>query len=49
MIERQYSHVIPSLFSQQLSGVELPEKKDIEEKWGQDTAMAKLWKERHTK
>ena len=49
MIERHYSHVIPRMFSQQLSGVELPEKKDIEKKWEQKESVAKLWKERYTK
>lgn len=33
MIERHYSHVIPRMFSQQLSGVVLPDKKEIEKKW----------------
>ena len=33
MIERHYSHVIPRMYTQELSGVELPEKKEIEKKW----------------
>ncbi|MDP4536333.1 site-specific integrase [Alkalimonas collagenimarina] len=49
MIERHYSHVIPRMFSQQLSGVELPEKKEIEKKWEQKESVAKLWKERYIK
>lgn len=47
MIERHYSHVIPRMFKQQLSGVEFPEKKDIERKWEQDAALAKIWKVRY--
>lgn len=49
MIERHYSHVIPRMFSQQLSGVELPEKTEIEKKWEHDSAVAMRWKERNTK
>lgn len=49
MIERHYSHVIPRMFSQQLSGVELPDKTEIEKKWEHDSAVAKRWKERYTK
>ena len=49
MIERHYSHVIPRMFSQQLSGVDLPAKQDIEQKWEQKDSLAKLWKERYTK
>jgi len=46
MIERHYSHVIPRMFSQQLSGVILPDKKEIEKKWEHKESIAKLWKER---
>lgn len=49
MIERHYSHVIPRMFSQQLSGVELPGKTGIEKKWDHDSAVAKRWKERYTR
>ena len=49
MIERHYSHVIPRMFSQQLSGVVLPDKKEIEKKWEQQESVAKLWKERYIK
>lgn len=49
MIKRHYSHVIPRMFSQQLSGVVLPDKKEIEKKWEQQESMAKLWKERYIK
>lgn len=48
MIERHYSHVIPRMFSQQLSGVVLPDKKEIEKKWEHDSSVAKRWKERYT-
>lgn len=47
MIERHYSHVIPRMFSQQLSGVVLPDKKEIEKKWDKQESVAKLWKERY--
>lgn len=46
MIERHYSHVIPRMFSQQLSGVVIPDKKEIEKKWEQKESVVKLWKER---
>lgn len=46
MIERHYSHVIPRMFSQHLSGVELPDKKKIEKKWEHQSSVAKLWKNR---
>ncbi len=47
MIERHYSHVIPRMFQQQLSGVKFPEKKDIERTWKQDAALAQIWKVRY--
>lgn len=47
MIERHYSHVIPRMFSQQLSGVVLPDKKEIEKKWERQESLAKRWKERY--
>jgi integrase len=47
MIERHYSHVIPRMFSQQLSGVVLPDKKEIEKKWELQESLAKRWKERY--
>ncbi|EHR40302.1 tyrosine-type recombinase/integrase [Alishewanella jeotgali] len=46
MIERHYSHVIPRMFSQQLSGVVIPDKKEIEKKWEHQESLIKLWKER---
>lgn len=46
MIERHYSHVIPRMFSQQLSGVVIPDKKEIEKKWEHQESLVKLWKER---
>lgn len=49
MIERHYSHVIPRMFSQQLSGVVLPEKEEIEKKWEHKESVAKLWKARYIK
>ncbi|WP_207903127.1 hypothetical protein [Rheinheimera sp. D18] len=47
MIERHYSHVIPRMFSQQLSGVKLPDKKEIEKKWEREELAAKLWERRY--
>ncbi|WP_240219800.1 site-specific integrase [Rheinheimera hassiensis] len=47
MIERHYSHVIPRMFSQQLSGVVIPDKKEIEKKWELQESVAKRWKERY--
>jgi integrase len=46
MIERNYSHVIPRMFSLQLSGVVIPDKKEIEKKWEQKESITKLWKDR---
>ncbi|GGA67237.1 site-specific recombinase phage integrase family protein [Neiella marina] len=33
MIERHYSHVIPRMYTKELSGVDLPAKEEIEKKW----------------
>lgn len=46
MIERHYSHVIPRMFSQQLSGIELPKKEEIERKWTHADKVSKLWEKR---
>ena len=48
MIEKHYSHVIPRMFSQQLSGVELPAKEEIERKWMHADKLSKLWEKRFT-
>lgn len=47
MIERHYNHVIPRMFSKQLSGVVLPDKKEIEKKWELQESLAKRWKARY--
>lgn len=49
MIERHYSHVIPRMFSQQLSGVVLPDKQEIEKKWDRQESIAKIWMKRYVK
>lgn len=49
MIERHYSHVIPRMFKQQLSGVEFPDKKEIAKRWEHDEVLIKIWKERYIK
>ena len=41
MIERHYRYVIPTMFSQQLSGV-IPKKEKIERKWKYDEKINKL-------
>ena len=46
MIERHYSHVILRMFSQQISGVVLPDKQEIEKKWNRHEELSKIWKER---
>ncbi|MEO3877969.1 tyrosine-type recombinase/integrase [Rheinheimera fenheensis] len=48
MIEKHYSHVIPRMFSEQLSGVELPKKEEIERKWMHADKLSKLWEKRFT-
>lgn len=48
MIERHYSHVIPRMFSQQLSGVNIPKKEEIEKKWLHTEKITKLWEKRYT-
>ncbi|MGI5308218.1 tyrosine-type recombinase/integrase [Rheinheimera sp. WS51] len=49
MIERHYSHVIPRMFSQQLSGVNLPQKQEIESRWEVREKLNKIWAERYIK
>lgn len=46
MIERHYSHVIPRMFSQQLSGVDLPKKEEIESKWQLTEKIGRVWEKR---
>jgi integrase len=46
MIERHYSHVIPQMFSQQLSGVDLPKKEEIESKWQLSEKIGWVWGKR---
>lgn len=41
MIALHYSHVIPHMFSQELSDVVLPDKKEIEKKWELQEPLAK--------
>lgn len=48
MIERHYSHVIPRMFSQQLSGVDLPKKEEIERKWKYADKLSRQWAKRFT-
>ncbi|QBL08420.1 site-specific integrase [Rheinheimera sp. D18] len=48
MIEKHYSHVIPRMFSQQLSGVDMPKKEEIEQKWKNGEKLSRLWEKRFT-
>ncbi|WP_215396938.1 tyrosine-type recombinase/integrase [Rheinheimera oceanensis] len=47
MIERHYSHAIPRMYSQQLSGVILPKKEEVEKKWQYSDSVAERWAKRY--